>query len=398
MLFFIKSIIFAQLTYLPFLETNIEGYIPDNIKRIMCKKGKELSSIMEFDKTGKLIFRQSRLYRHPKSEKAELIYVSGYIYNDEELLVKEYALQSNAYLFFYYYDYDSLGRKSKETLFEYQHENHLDLINTNPYMFITEIQTMEILLSHGSIREMEQKSRIQHTCEYRYDVQGNLYQEIYERTTESHPLYGNKYTLSFEYDNQENLIQEIWNNDDGSRRYRIHEYDDNNNVCYSRSWNTMDNKFVEVFNEYEKPIRIRSHEEDGYSLLLPPPMPLNHYERKCKVKTSSIYPLLQCIRIEKDSIENIKNTTITHYSYDKRNLIDERKFVNGEFQEFVHFEYNDCNQVVQRDHCRYNINNPLTRQLYKYNKNCFVKQIKIIDGNNDDKIKFKYKLEFYDEE
>ena len=368
LLFFLQSFLFAQQMDIPFFETNIEKYTPENINRITVYMDKSLLSITEYDKSGKIIFSQNRLYGYTKN--IFYVYVQGYIYDDKGLLVKEYSLSSNVGASFLYYDYDSLERKIKSTYYNFQYENHKDLINTNAYKFIDEIKTMADLTSHHNIKEMEEKKK-------------------YISTTENI------------YDNQGNLSQEINFNEEGRRIYKVNKYDSNNNLIHYLTWSNDTNDTLEIYYKYRIPFQRRLLYDD--TLDYPPSHPYlpKRLEKKhrCSLpnNASKEQPLLQSIWIINDPTENKKEITrITHYAYDFGKLIDERKYQDGEFQDYIQYKYNCSGQVIQRDWCRNNINNSPTRILYKYNKKCFVCQIKKIEEKDKVKVKLSYKLEFYD--
>lgn len=322
--------------------------LPDKVKIIKVYEGDLLINVKEYDTLKNLTFSHNKQYVSENWSGKYLTVVIGNIFNEMGQIEKSYLLHSNVGLSIRYYEYDSVGNNTKSFTRDNDFERKDSLINTNPYRYISEITTINELISHPKIEEIEKKAQKHLNWERTYDSIGNILTE-----------------LSFKENGDTSAYQ----------RYEYDKY--NNNIYFYNEWSKEDN--WEYYYEYDREYSFFEEENE------PEKKPSN---------------LLQSVRIDFDSRENRKKVSkITFYKYDNKDrLIEEIEYDRGEFNHKYIYEYNDKNQVTKRFFYIYDLDKIASIESYSYNKEGNV--IKEIDedfrSDKKEEIKYRYEYEYYD--
>lgn len=335
---------------LPFLASNIsksKENLPDSIKTITQYEGDILLNIREFDTSKNLIFSHYKQYVRNNWNGKYLTMITGNIYNTSGKLVKSYRLHSNTGLSIWYYEYDKSGNSAELYKKDNDYEDHDSLINKNPYHYISEITTINELINHPKIKEIESKSVKYLLLEKTYDSAGNLTTETtYDRK-------GKKSTCQrYEYDKE------------------------NNNIYYYNEW--ADQTYWEYFFEYEKHFSLYTNES------------------KKEHKKSN---LLQGVRVYYDSSEKRKRISdITFYKYDDKDRLSERtEYQKGIFQSKSVHEYNAHNQVTKKLSYIYDMDKLAIVTTYIYNDegNVIREDEKDHRSGKEKVTEYRYEYEYY---
>lgn len=343
-----RTVAFGQLSFLK-NDPSIEGkLLPEKVKTIRVYEDDLLLNIKEYDTLKNLTFSYNKQYVSENWNGKHLTVVIGSIFNELGEIEKSYLLHSNAGLSIKYYEYDSVGNNTKLFTRDNDYEHQDSLINTNPYRYISEITTINELISHPKIEEIERESQKHLNWERTYDSIGNILTE-----------------LSFKENGDTS----------GYQRYEYDEY--NNKIYFYNEWSKEDN--WEYYYEYD---RKHSFFEE---------------ENEPEIKPSK---LLQSVRVDFDSRENRKKVSnITFYKYDNKDrLIEEIEYDRGEFKNKYKYEYNDKNQVTKRVFYIYDIDKIASIKTYSYNKEGnMIKEInEDFRSNKKEEIKYRYEYEYYD--
>ena len=337
------AFVFAQSTFSP----NGINNIPDNLKNIRQYQDDILLNARTYDKLGNKIFSHYKQYvsKNWNGEYITMISASIFDYFGKE--IKSYSLHSNAGLSILCYEYDNSGNNIKTYQQNNDYEEDDDLINKNPYHYISDIKNIDELINHSKIKEIELVAKKRLLCENTFDSVGNM-------------------------------ITEISYQENGDRSsYRRNEYNkDNNKIYFYNEWSKENN--WEYYFEYEK--RHSFFEEDLQT-------------------ESKPIKLLQSVRVDYDWREGRKRVSdITFYKYNKEDLLmDVTKYNKGEFKEKYIYEYNDLNQVSKRSFVN-ETNQIVVESTYLYDKEGNIIEEKINDfrSGEENVKKYRYEYEYYD--
>ena len=272
--------------------------------------------------------------------------IEAYEYSNGRLL-KAYHLHSNAGFSIWHYQYDSIGNNIKVFQQENDYDDQDSLINKNQYEYISKILTLNDLINHPKIKELESKSNKYLLWERSYDTLGNLCQEI---------------TFSS-------------NGDTSSiRRYNFDQ--NNNQVYFNYKWS--DEISWEYFYEYEMEISIHENNE-----------PLSKQPAE----------LIQSVRLDYNkSNQNKRVSEIRFYKYDEKNrLIEDLEFREGQFNSKTIFQYDGNERVSKKIHYIRNETEIAINQFYEYNKEGGIIKESLNDFRTGEKerTEFQYKYEYY---
>ena len=338
---------FGQLSFLPNDISKTKKLLPNNIKTIRQYKGDLLLNVREYDTLKNLTFSYYKQYVRENWNGRYITMITGNLYNESGILVKSFHLHSNAGLSIWYHEYDSLGNNIALSMRNNDYENKDSLINKNPYRYIAEITSINKLVSHPKIKEIERQAQKYLSLKRTYDSVGNMLT-----------------VLSFK------------ENGDTSE-YQRYEYDQNGNNIYLYNEWSKKNQW-ECYYEYEK----------EYSF----------FEEKVKTESKPA-KLLQSVRVDFDWRENRKRISdIIFFKYDKNDrLIEKSKYDEGEFQYKYVYEYNELGQVIKQRVYVYNTDTIASNETYSYNKEGNV--IKEIYENFRSREKteseYRYEYEYY---
>lgn len=341
-----NNINLCQQRFLPndLLQNNIE--LPQKIKRITQTENGEIISIKDFDLDKNLIFHYHKQMVSVFWRGKYITMIEAYKYSDGRLL-KAYHLHSNAGFSIWHYQYDSLGNNIKVFQQENDYDDQDSLINKNQYGYISKILTLNDLINHPKIKELESKSNKYLLWERSYDTLGNLCQEV--------TFSSNGDTTSI-------------------RRYNFDQ--NNNQVYFNYIWSSEIS--WEYFYEYEMDISI--HEDNE---------PLPNQSAK----------LIQSVRLDYNkSNQNKRVSEIRFYKYDEKNrLIEDLEFIEGQFNSKTIFQYDGNKRVREKTHYIRNDTEIAINQVYEYNEegDIIIESINDFRTGEKERTEFQYKYEYY---
>jgi len=340
------NIAFGQQRFPPNDPFQNKTELPQKIKRITQNENDEIISIKEFDLDRNLIFHYHKQMVGDFWRGKYITMIEVYEYSNGRLL-KAYHLHSNAGFTIWYYQYDSLGNNIKVFQQENDYDDQDSLINKNQYEYISKILTLNDLINHPKIKELESKSNRYLLWERSYDTLGNLCQEI-----------------TYSSNGDTSLIE----------RYN---FDQNNNQVYS-NYQLSDEISWEYFYEYEMEISINEDNE---------PLP------KQPAK------LIQSVRLDYNKLnQNKRVSEIQFYKYDEKNrLIEYLEFREGLFNGKTIFQYDGNERVNKKTHYIRNETEIAINQFYEYNKEGNIIKESLNDFRTGEKksTEFQYKYEYY---
>jgi len=343
------TFVFGQLpSDLPNDISKTKSDLPDKIKIVRQYQDNFLLNVRIYDTLGNEIFSHYKQYVHENWNGKYITMISASIFDDFGKAIKLYNLHSNAGLSIQYYEYDNLGNNTKTYQRNNDYEDDDDLINTNPFHYISEIKNIDELINHSKIKEIELVAKKNLCSENILDSVGNV-------------------------------IKEIFYKENGDSVYIRYEYDKNKNKIYS--YHSGNERFseTEYYFEYEK--KYSFFEED-----------LQKEPRQSN--------LLQSVRIDYDWREKRKRISdITHYKYDNEDrLIETIEYSEGKFQAKYLYEYNDLNQITKRTSYVYNLDKIASEETYLYNQegNVIEETDKDFRAGKETVNKYHYEYEYYE--
>ncbi len=214
-----EDVMMTSNTYnLPFNINFTSETFPQNLKRIVQKKDDEILNILEYDKSGNLIFKYYRQYVSDNWNGKYLTIIERNTYDANNRMIQRIILHSNTGADKNLYEYDFVGNL-KLVL-----KTHIEAsgINDNPWRYIENIKTFTDFDEDKNVGKIQQKKDFSKEV-YEYDSEKNQVKNyFYERKKKP----SNFYLYKFENDK---LISKILYEDetiDYSNSYFL-SYQDN---------------------------------------------------------------------------------------------------------------------------------------------------------------------------
>jgi len=148
-----------------------------HLQRVIQYDGNVPLRVSEYDPQGKLLFH------HYKDEMGDywpgkyLTMITAHVYQGEQLM-RTSDLHSNVGLSIWDYEYSWLGRRVRVYLREDSYDPERE-VNTNPYRYITQIQSFSQLRAHPQVQLLERKGVKRLIKEYIYGPDQLIHQVTY---------------------------------------------------------------------------------------------------------------------------------------------------------------------------------------------------------------------------
>jgi len=365
LLIFISNVtlIFGQITIA--LDDIDSKKLPDKIKSVRRYHNDVLLNVCTYDTSRNLLFNYYRQYHEFLKGEKWLTMITANIYNNLGKIEKSYNLHSNVGLSILSYEYDSLMNNTKINTKNNDYEKDKNLINSNPYSYISEIMSINDLVKHPKIKEIESTVKTSSTIEHFFDSIGNITKLHFKNDK------GDEYIHTFEYD--------IYNNNIFTSYWGKTYYGEN----YSESYSELFQEYVNIF-EKQTPIIFDFFNEEQLK------------ERPKPIKSN----LVQSVKIGYNSDNKIKRImdNIYFYKYDKENrLIEATRYFKGDLKLKIIYEYDSKNQMIRNFSYDYdwNPNRISFERTYIYDEygNIIEETVKQHRGGGEYTIKYLY--EYY---
>ena len=340
---------FGQLpSDLPNDISKTKSELPDKIKIVRQYQDDLLLNVRIYDTLGNEIFSHYKQYVHENWNGKYITMISASIFDNFGKQTQSYNLHSNVGLSIQYYEYDSLGNNTKTYQRNNDYEDDDDLINSNPFHYISDIKNIDELINHSKIKEIELVAKKNLSSEHIFDSVGNV-------------------------------VKKIFYDENGDSVYTKYEYDKDNNRIYS--YHSGNDRFpaTEYYFEYE--------EKDWF------------FEKDLQ-KEPKQSNLRQSVRVDYDWREKRKRISdINFYGYDDEDRLTEKiEYHKGKFQAKYEYEYNDLNQITKRTSYVYNPDKVASEETYLYNTEGNVIEETDNDFRSGEKTvnKYRYEYEYYE--
>jgi len=320
--------------------------LPDKIKTIREYENDLLSSEWIFDTLRNEIFYRSISPFSFRRNDNNLILVKGYIYDNSCKVVKSFGLHSNVGLSINYYEYDSIGNCVKQYRQDNKYEYDDSMANKNPYSYISEIKSLDDILNHPKIKEIE--------------------------------MIAEKYLLyETAFDSIGNIVTVFTFNEQGyTTNFSRNEYDKDNDKIYSYSGLSNDS-YTENYYEYEKEYSFFENEEG-----IPP-----------KFEKSNLVINLRLDYNPKEKRKRISYIAVD--KYDRKDRLIERVFIDrGKIQSKSIYEYNNFNQITKKT--TFELDKATSEEINKYDNKGNILEKTYNNIRFGEKKVFKYQYEYYE--